>query len=125
MPSRVRAENVPAGIGTDTGTVRNSIRPMHAFRARVICNVPDAVSMAEYSKEQLSKIVKSVAFIQDMCTAVNIINDSVAMNGDILIKKDVAQIQRAHDLLKDAIQAAVDNVKKETNGEFEFNFESF
>lgn len=81
--------------------------------------------MSEYSKDQFNKVVKYVAFIEDMCTAINVINDTVARNGDVLIKKDVAQIQRAHDLLKDAIQTAVDNVKKETNGDFQFDFESF
>ena len=81
--------------------------------------------MAEYTKEQLKDIVKTVSFVENMCTAINIINDSVAMNGDILIKKDVAQIQRAHDLLKDVIQNTVDNIKKKTGGEFDFSFESF
>ena len=81
--------------------------------------------MAEYSKEELNGIVRSVSFVDSMCAALNIINDTVAMNGDILIKKDVAQIQRAHDILKDVIQATVDDIKKRTNGEFEFSFESF
>ena len=82
-------------------------------------------SMAEYTKEQLKDIVKTVSFVENMCTAINIINDSVAMNGDILIKKDVAQIQRAHDILKDVIQLTIDNIKKKTDGEFDFSFESF
>ena len=81
--------------------------------------------MAEYSKEELNAIVKKASFVHNMCTAINIINDAVAMNGDVLIKKDVAQIQRAHDLLKDIIQAMVDDIKKRTNGEFAFDFESF
>ena len=81
--------------------------------------------MAEYTKEQMNEIVRSVSFIENMCTAINIINDSVAINGDILIKKDVAQIQRAHDILKDVIQLTIDNIKKKTNGEFDFSFESF
>ncbi len=81
--------------------------------------------MAEYSKEELNGIIRQVSFVDSMCTAINIINDAVAMNGDILIKKDVAQIQRAHDLLKDIIQATVDDIKKKTNGEFAFSFESF
>jgi hypothetical protein len=81
--------------------------------------------MAEYSKEELNAIVKKASFVNNMCTAINIINDAVAMNGDVLIKKDVAQIQRAHDLLKDIIQATVDDIKKRTNGEFAFDFESF
>ncbi|MBQ6547315.1 MAG: hypothetical protein IJL79_00015 [Candidatus Methanomethylophilaceae archaeon] len=81
--------------------------------------------MAEYTKEQLKDIVKTVSFVENMCTAINIINDSVAMNGDILIKKDVAQIQRAHDILKDVIQLTIDNIKKKTDGEFDFSFESF
>ena len=81
--------------------------------------------MAEYTREQMNEIVRSVSFIENMCTAINIINDSVAINGDILIKKDVAQIQRAHDILKDVIQMTVDNIKKKTNGEFDFSFESF
>ena len=80
--------------------------------------------MAEYSREQLNDIVRSVSFIENMCTAINIINDSVAMNGDVLIKKDVAQIQRAHDILKDVIQTTIDNLKKKTDGEFGFSFES-
>ena len=82
-------------------------------------------NMAEYTKEQLKDIVKTVSFVENMCTAINIINDSVAMNGDILIKKDVAQIQRAHDILKDVIQLTIDNIKKKTDGEFDFSFESF
>ena len=81
--------------------------------------------MGEYSKDELNSIVKSVSFVENMCTAINIINDSVAMNGDVLIKKDVAQIQRAHDILKDVIQVTIDDIKKKTNGEFEFSFESF
>ena len=81
--------------------------------------------MADYSKEEFNKIIRSVSFVDSMCTAINIINDSVAMNGDILIKKDVAQIQRAHDLLKDVIQATMDDIKRRTNGEFDFSFESF
>ena len=81
--------------------------------------------MAEYSREQMNEIVRSVSFIENMCTAINIINDSVAINGDILIKKDVAQIQRAHDILKDVIQLTIDNIKKKTGGEFDFSFESF
>ena len=81
--------------------------------------------MAEYTKEQMNEIVRSVSFIENMCTAINIINDSVAINGDILIKKDVAQIQRAHDILKDVIQLTIDNIKKKTGGEFDFSFESF
>lgn len=83
------------------------------------------VPMAEYSKEQMNDIVRAVSFVDSMCTAINIINDTVAMNGDILIKKDVAQIQRAHDLLKDVIQTTIDNIKKKTGGEFDFSFESF
>ena len=81
--------------------------------------------MAEYTREQMNEIVRSVSFIENMCTAINIINDSVAINGDILIKKDVAQIQRAHDILKDVIQLTIDNIKKKTGGEFDFSFESF
>ncbi len=83
------------------------------------------VPMAEYSKEQMNDIVRAVSFVDGMCTAINIINDTVAINGDILIKKDVAQIQRAHDLLKDVIQTTIDNIKKKTGGEFDFSFESF
>ena len=81
--------------------------------------------MAEYTKEQMDDIVRAVSFVNNMCTAINIINDSVAINGDILIKKDVAQIQRAHDLLKDVIQTTIDNIKKKAGGEFDFSFESF
>ena len=81
--------------------------------------------MAEYSKEEFNEIVRSISFVNNMCSAINIINDAVAMSGDVLIKKDVAQIQRAHDLLKDVIQATVDNIKKKTNGEFDFSFESY
>ena len=81
--------------------------------------------MAEYSKDQMNDIVRSISFVNNMCTALNIINDAVAMNGDILIKKDVAQIQRAHEILKDVIQQTVDSIKKQTNGEFDFSFESF
>ena len=81
--------------------------------------------MAEYSKEEFNEIVRSISFVENMCTAINIINDAVALNGEILIKKDVAQIQRAHDILKDVIQMTVDNIKKKTNGEFDFSFESF
>ena len=81
--------------------------------------------MAEYSKEEFNEIVRSITFVENMCTAINIINDAVALNGEILIKKDVAQIQRAHDILKDVIQMTVDNIKKKTNGEFDFSFESF
>ena len=83
------------------------------------------MTMAEYSKEQMNDIVRAVSFVDSMCTAINIINDSVAINGDILIKKDVAQIQRAHDILKDVIQLTIDNIKKKTGGEFDFSFESF
>ncbi len=83
------------------------------------------MTMAEYSKEQMNDIVRAVSFVDSMCTAINIINDTVAINGDILIKKDVAQIQRAHDLLKDVIQTTIDNIKKKTDGEFDFSFESF
>ncbi len=81
--------------------------------------------MAEYSREEFNEIVRSISFVNNMCSAINIINDAVAMSGDVLIKKDVAQIQRAHDLLKDVIQATVDNIKKKTNGEFDFSFESY
>ncbi len=81
--------------------------------------------MAEYSKDQMNDIVRSVSFVDSMCTALNIINDAVAINGDILIKKDVAQIQRAHDILKDVIQMTIDNIKKKAGGEFDFSFESF
>ena len=81
--------------------------------------------MAEYSKDQMNDFVRSISFVNNMCTALNIINDAVAMNGDILIKKDVAQIQRAHEILKDVIQQTVDSIKKQTNGEFDFSFESF
>ena len=66
--------------------------------------------MAEYSKEELNGIVRSVSFVDSMCAALNIINDTVAMNGDIL---------------KDVIQATIDDIKKRTNGEFDFSFESF
>ena len=83
------------------------------------------MTMAEYSKEQMNDIVRAVSFVDSMCTAINIINDTVAINGDILVKKDVAQIQRAHDLLKDVIQTTIDNIKKKTGGEFDFSFESF
>jgi hypothetical protein len=81
--------------------------------------------MAEYSREEFNEIVRSISFVNNMCSAINIINDAVAMSGDVLIKKDVAQIQRAHDLLKDVIQATVDSIKKKTNGEFDFSFESY
>lgn len=81
--------------------------------------------MAEYSREEFNEIVRSISFVNNMCSAINIINDAVAMSGDVLIKKDVAQIQRAHDLLKDVIQVTVDSIKKKTNGEFDFSFESY
>ncbi len=81
--------------------------------------------MAEYSREEFNEIVRSISFVNNMCSAINIINDAVAMSGDVLIKKDVAQIQRAHDLLKDVIQATVDSIKKKTNGDFDFSFESY
>ena len=88
-------------------------------------SIPPNGGMAEYSKDQMNDIVRSVSFVNNMCTALNIINDAVAMNGDILIKKDVAQIQRAHDILKDIIQQTVDGIKRKTDGEFDFSFESF
>ena len=81
--------------------------------------------MAEYTKEQLNKIASSASFVESMCVAINIINDAIATHGDILVKKDVAQIQRAYELLKDAIQVTADNIKKETNGELTFDIGSW
>lgn len=81
--------------------------------------------MTEYTKEQLNRIASSAAFVESMCVAINIINDSIATHGDILVKKDVAQMQRAYELLKDAIQATADNIKKETNGDVNFDFNSW
>lgn len=81
--------------------------------------------MTDYTKEQLNAIASSAAFVESMCTAINIINDAIATHGDILVKKDVAQIQRAYELIKGAIQSTVDNVKKETGGDLDFDLNSW
>ena len=81
--------------------------------------------MAEYTKEQVDRIARSASFVENMCIAMNIINDSIAMHGDLMVKKDVANIQRAHELLKATVDSISDRIKTETNGDMDFKIDSW
>jgi len=81
--------------------------------------------MAEYNKEQVDRIARSASFVENLCIAMNIINDSVAMHGDLMVKKDVANIQRAHDLLKAAVDSISDRIREETGGDVDFKIDSW
>ena len=81
--------------------------------------------MAEYTKEQVDRIARSASFVENLCIAMNIINDSIAMHGDLMVKKDVANIQRAHELLKATVDSISDRIKNETNGDMDFKIDSW
>lgn len=81
--------------------------------------------MGEYTKEQVDRIARSASFVENMCIAMNIINDSIAMHGDLMVKKDVANIQRAHELLKATVDSISDRIKTETNGDMDFKIDSW
>jgi len=55
----------------------------------------------------------------------NIINDSIAMHGDLMVKKDVGNIQRAHELLKSTVDSISERIKNETNGDMDFKIDSW
>lgn len=79
----------------------------------------------EYNKENVDRIARSASFVENLCIAMNIINDSVAMHGDLMVKKDIADVQRAYELLKTAVDSISDRVRKETDGEMDFKIDSW
>ena len=81
--------------------------------------------MAEYTKEQVDRIARSASFVENLCIAMNIINDSIAMHGDLMVKKDVGNIQRAHELLKSTVDSISEMIKNETNGDMDFKIDSW
>ncbi len=81
--------------------------------------------MSEYTKEQVDKIARSASFVENLCIAMNIINDSISMHGDLMVKKDVADVQRAHELLKSTVDSISERIKKETNGEMDFKIDTW
>ena len=62
-------------------------------------------SPAKYTKEDIDRIARSASFVENLCIAMNIINDSVAMHGDLMVKQDIGNIQRAHELLKNTVDS--------------------
>lgn len=81
--------------------------------------------MAEYSKEQLDRIARTASFVENICIAMNIINDSIAMHGDLMVKKDVGNIQRAHELLENTVKSISDRIREETGGDMDFKIDTW
>lgn len=81
--------------------------------------------MAEYNKEQLDRIARTASFVENICIAMNIINDSIAMHGDLMVKKDVGNIQRAHELLENTVKSISDRIREETGGDMDFKIDTW
>ena len=82
-------------------------------------------SPAKYTKEDIDRIARSASFVENLCIAMNIINDSVAMHGDLMVKQDIGNIQRAHELLKNTVDSISERIKKETDGDMDFKIDTW
>lgn len=82
-------------------------------------------SPAKYTKEDIDRIARSASFVENLCIAMNIINDSVAMHGDLMVKQDIGNIQRAHELLKNTVDSISERIKKETNDDMDFKIDTW
>lgn len=81
--------------------------------------------MVEYDKDDVYKIARMTSFVENMCIAMNIINDSIAAHGDYIVKKDVAKIHRAHEMLREAVGSISEQMKKDTDGEIDMSIDSW
>ena len=79
-------------------------------------------SPAKYTKEDIDRIARSASFVENLCIA---INDSVAMHGDLMVKQDIGNIQRAHELLKNTVDSISERIKKETDGDMDFKIDTW
>ena len=82
-------------------------------------------SPAKYTKQDIDSIARSASFVENLCIAKNIINDSVPMHGDHMVKQDIGNIQRAHELLKNTVDSISERIKKETDGDMDFKIDTW